>query len=146
MANKTQAYLKCMHCTRAFQSGNPNAGEPADIRAEKYAMEAHLRKCMFAPLRDTAPSYCQSGAMRSVSSGSPLLGPTDSQSSMKRPRQQSMSRYIAPPIDDQKDQFHRLILEFMAENSLPASFVETQTFKRLVDFCNPQAAYVLPSR
>ncbi|ETV97420.1 hypothetical protein H310_09750 [Aphanomyces invadans] len=141
MTNKTQAFLKCMHCTRAFESGNPNAGKPADIRAEKNAMEAHLRKCMFAPSRDTTPSYSQSGAMRSGSSGSPLLGPTHSQSSMKRPREQSMSRYIAPPIiDDQKDQFHRLILEFMAEYSLPASFVETQTFKRLVDFCNPQSA------
>ncbi|ETV89834.1 hypothetical protein H310_15327 [Aphanomyces invadans] len=120
---------------RAFNSGNPNAGEPADIRAEENAMEAHLRKCMFAPLRDTAPSYSQSCAMRSGSSGSPHLSPTHSQSSMKRSRQQSMSRYIVPPIiDDQKDRFQRLILEFMAENSLPASFVETWKIKRLVDF------------
>ncbi|ETV89782.1 hypothetical protein H310_15389 [Aphanomyces invadans] len=115
MDNKTQTFLKCMHCTRAFESGNPNAGEPADIRTEENAMEAHLRKCMFAPLRDTAPSYSQSFINETFS---PTIH----------------ARYIAPPIiNDQKDQFQRLILEFMAENSLPASFVETRKFKRQDD-------------
>ncbi len=47
MANKTQRFVRCVHCTDAFEKGVPGAREAVDVRGEKNAMESHLRQCKF---------------------------------------------------------------------------------------------------
>ncbi len=47
MANKTQRFVRCVHCTDAFEKGVLGAREAVDVRGEKNAMESHLRQCKF---------------------------------------------------------------------------------------------------
>jgi hypothetical protein len=47
MANKTQHFVRCDHCTNAFEKGVPDAREAVDVRGEKNAMESHLCQCKF---------------------------------------------------------------------------------------------------
>jgi hypothetical protein len=35
MANKTQRFIRCVHCTYAFEKGVPSAREAVDVRGEK---------------------------------------------------------------------------------------------------------------
>ncbi len=44
MANKTQCFVRCVHCTNAFEKGVLGAREVVDVRGEKNAMESHLRQ------------------------------------------------------------------------------------------------------
>jgi hypothetical protein len=52
MANKTQHFVYCVHCTDAFEKGAPGAREVVDVRGEKNAMESHLRQCKFYEMQD----------------------------------------------------------------------------------------------
>ncbi len=47
MANKTQHFVHCVHCTDAFEKGVPGAHEAVNVRGEKNAMESHLCQCKF---------------------------------------------------------------------------------------------------
>ncbi len=42
MANKTQCFVRCVHCTDAFEKGVPGACEAVDVLGEKNAIESHL--------------------------------------------------------------------------------------------------------
>jgi len=52
MANKTQRFVRCVHCIDAFEKGVPGAREVVDVRGEKNAMESHLRQCKFYKMQD----------------------------------------------------------------------------------------------
>jgi hypothetical protein len=52
MANKTQHFVRCVHCTDAFKKGVPDAREVVDVRGEKNAMESHLYQCKFYEMQD----------------------------------------------------------------------------------------------
>jgi hypothetical protein len=52
MANKMQRFVRCVHCTDAFQKGVPGACEVVDVRGGKNAMESHLRQCKFYEMQD----------------------------------------------------------------------------------------------
>ncbi len=52
MANKTQCFVRCVHCTDAFEKGVPGAREVIDVRGENNAMESHLRQCKFYEMQD----------------------------------------------------------------------------------------------
>jgi len=52
MANKMQRFVRCIHCTDAFEKGVPGAHEAVDVRGEKNAMESHLRQCKFYKMQD----------------------------------------------------------------------------------------------
>jgi hypothetical protein len=47
MANKTQHFIRHVHCTNVFKKGVPSAREAVDVWGEKNAMESHLRQCKF---------------------------------------------------------------------------------------------------
>jgi hypothetical protein len=52
MANKTQRFIRCVHCIDAFEKGVPDAREALDVRGEKNAMELHLHQCKFYEMQD----------------------------------------------------------------------------------------------
>ncbi len=52
MANKTHRFVRCVHCTDAFEKGVPGAREAVDVRGENNAMESHLRQCKFCEMQD----------------------------------------------------------------------------------------------
>jgi hypothetical protein len=68
--------------------------------------------------------------------------PTSSQTSTnhnnsKRTRQQPILKYCpAPILNEEKIEFHSLLLEFQAKANLLESFVSQQSFRRLIKFCN----------
>jgi hypothetical protein len=65
----------------------------------------------------------------------------------KRARQQPILKYCPSPIlNEEKIEFHSLLLEFQAEANLPESFVNQQSFRRLIKFCNAEVAKALPTR
>jgi hypothetical protein len=67
--------------------------------------------------------------------------------SSKRARQLPIFKYCpAPILNEEKIEFHSLLLEFQAEANLPKSFVSQQSFQRLIKFCNVEAAKALPTR
>ena len=148
-ANKTQWFYQCTHCVVAHHADEENVPEPALVRGQKDTLESHLDKCEYYQATVMADDHQQVA----VNPTFPTTA-SASKSSMnnnKRPRlthrQQKMDMYCPPPIkDDLKVQFHNLLLEFMAETNLPESFVARHSFKRLVSFCNPQCAKVLPTR
>jgi hypothetical protein len=144
MANKTQSFVHCIYCKQEYEAGNVGAA-PADIRNERHRMETHIRECKFVPGSKKVQNDPQalSGGREALQS----LSAQSSSSSSKRPRQQSMLQYVPKPVIDQcKVQFQSLLVECMAENNRPESFVETESFNRLIEFCNPQAAHALPCR
>ncbi len=49
-------------------------------------------------------------------------------------------------MNEEKIEFHSLLLEFQAEANLPESFVSRQSFWRLIKFCNAEVAKALPTR
>jgi hypothetical protein len=49
-------------------------------------------------------------------------------------------------LNEEKIEFHNLLLEFQAEANLPESFVSRQSFQHLIKFCNAKAAKALPTR
>ncbi len=52
MANKTQRFIRCVHCIDTFEKGVPGAHEAVDVWGEKNAMESHLRQCKFYEMHD----------------------------------------------------------------------------------------------
>jgi hypothetical protein len=83
----------------------------------------------------------------------PRVGPPTSSwtstnnNNSKRARQQPILKYCpAPILNEEKIEFHSLLLEFQAEANLPESFVSRQSFWRLMKFCNAEAAKALPTR
>jgi hypothetical protein len=83
----------------------------------------------------------------------PRVGPPTSSrtstnhNSSKRARQQPILKYCpAPILNEEKIEFHSLLLEFQAEANLPDSFVSRQSFQRLIKFCNVEAVKALPIR
>jgi hypothetical protein len=49
-------------------------------------------------------------------------------------------------LNEEKIKFHSLLLEFQAEANLLESFVNRQSFRRLIKLCNAEAAKALPTR
>jgi hypothetical protein len=66
--------------------------------------------------------------------------------SSKRARQQPILKYCPTPIlNEEKIEFHSLLLEFQAEANLHESFVSRKSFRHLIKFCNAEATKVLPT-
>jgi hypothetical protein len=64
----------------------------------------------------------------------------------KRAHQHPILKYCpAPILNEEKIEFHSLLLEFQAEANLPESFVSQQSFRRLIKFCNAKATKALPT-
>ncbi len=113
-------------------------------------MESHLRQCKFYEMHDMQmfdPEPSTSQAQH------PRVGPPTSSwtstnnNNSKRARQQPILKYCpAPILNEEKIEFHSLLLEFQAEANLPESFVSRQSFWRLMKFCNAEAAKALPTR
>ncbi len=67
--------------------------------------------------------------------------------SSKRACQQPILKYCpAPILNEEKIEFHSLLLEFQTEANLPESFVSRHSFWRLIKFCNAEVTKVLPTR
>jgi len=149
MANKTQRFVCCVHCTDAFEKGVPSAREAVDVRGEKNAMESHLRQYKFYEVQDMQmfnpePSTSQA---QHPGVGLPTLSWTSTNhNSSKQAHQQLILKYCPAPIpNEEKIEFHSLLLEFQAKANLPESFVSRQSFRRLIKFCNVEAAKALPT-
>jgi len=52
MANKTQHFIRYVHCTDTFENGVLGAHEAVDVRGEKNAMESHMCQCKFYKMQD----------------------------------------------------------------------------------------------
>jgi hypothetical protein len=64
----------------------------------------------------------------------------------KRARRRPILKYcLAPILNEEKIKFHSLLLEFQAEANLPELFVNRQSFRRLIKFCNAEVAKALPT-
>jgi hypothetical protein len=116
MANKTQCFVCCVHCTDTFEKGVPGAHEAIDVRGEKNAMESHLRQCKFYEMQDmqmfdSEPSTSQA---QHPGAGPPTsLRTSTNHNSSKRARQQPILKYCpAPILNEDKIEFHSLLLEF----------------------------------
>ncbi len=67
--------------------------------------------------------------------------------SSKRARQQPILKYcLALILNEEKIKFHSLLLEFQVKANLLESFVNRQSFRRFIKFCNAKAAKALPTR
>jgi hypothetical protein len=150
MANKTQRFVRCVHCTDVFEKGVPGVREAVDVRGEKNAMESHLRQCKFYKMQDmqmSDPEPITSQAQHPKARPSTSSRTSTNHNSSKRTRQQPIFKYCpALILNMEKIEFHSLLLEFQAEANLPESFVSRQSFWHLIKFCNAEAAKVLPTR
>ncbi len=152
MANKTQHFVHCVHCTDAFENVVPDACEAVDVRGEKNAMESHLCQCKFYEMQDMQ-SQMFDPEPSTPQAQHPRVGPSTSSrtstnhNSSKQARQQPIFKYCpAPILNEEKIEFHSLLLEFQAKANPPESFVNRQSFQRLIKFCNAKAAKALPTR
>jgi hypothetical protein len=113
-------------------------------------MESHLRQCKFYEMQDMQMSDSEPSTSQAQHPG--VGPPTSSHTSTnhnnsKCTRQQPILNYCpAPILNEEKIEFHSLLLEFQAEANLPKSFVSRQSFRRLIKFCNAEAAKALPTR
>jgi hypothetical protein len=137
MANKTQRFIRYVHCTNAFEKGVPGAREAVDVRGGKNAMESHLRQCKFYEMQDMQMSVPEPSTSQAQHLG---VGPPTSSwtstnhNSSKRAHQQPILKYYpAPILNEEKIEFHSLLLD------LPESFVSRQSFRRFIKFCNAEA-------
>jgi hypothetical protein len=149
MANKMQRFVRCVHCTNAFEKGVPCAREAIDVRGEKNAMESHLRQCKFYEMQDMQmfnPEPNTSQAPHPEARSPTLSRTSTNHNSSKQARQQPILKYCPVPIlNEEKIKFHNLLLEFQAKANLLKSFVSRQNFWRLIKFYNAKAAKVLPT-
>jgi len=150
MANKTQRFIRYVHFTDTFEKGVPGAHEVVDVWGEKNTMESHLRQCKFYEMQhmqmyDPEPSTSQAQHLRA---GPPtLLRTSTNHNSSNRACQQPILKYCpAPILNEEKIEFHNLLLEFQAKANLPESFVNRQSFRRLIKFCNVEVIKALPTR
>ncbi len=127
MANKMQRFVRCIHCTNTFEKGVPGAHEVLDVQRENNAMESHLRQCKFYEMQDMQmfdpePSTSQA---QHPGAGPPTSSQTSTNhNSSKRAHQQLILKYCPVPIlNEEKIEFHSLLLEFQTEVNLPESFV-----------------------
>jgi hypothetical protein len=86
------------------------------VRGEKNAMESHLRQCKFYEMQnmqmsDPKPSTFQA---QHPGAGPPTSSRTSTNhNSSKRTRQQPILKYcLAPILNEEKIEFHSLLLEF----------------------------------
>jgi hypothetical protein len=113
-------------------------------------MESQLRQCKFNEMQDMQISDPEPSTSQAQHPGA---GPPTSSwtstnhNSSKRARQHPILKYCSAPIlNEEKIEFHSLLLEFQAEANLPESFVSRQSFRRLIKFCNAEVAKALPTR
>ncbi len=127
MANKTQRFVRYVHCTDAFEKGVPSADEAINVRGEKNAMESHLRQCKFYEMQDMQMSNPEPNTSQAqhLGVGPPTLSRmSTNHNNSKQTRQQPIFNYCpAPILNEEKIEFHSLLLEFQAEANLPESFV-----------------------
>ncbi len=77
---------------------------------------------------------------------STLLWTLTNHKSSKQARQQPILKYCpALILNEEKIEFHSLLLGFQAEANLLELFVSQQSFRCLIKFCNAEAAKVLPT-
>ncbi len=123
MANKTQCFVRCIHCTNAFKKGVPGAREAVDVRGEKNAIESHLRQCKFYEMQDMQMSDLEPSTSQAQHPGarpSTLSWTSTNHNSSKRTCHQPILKYCPSPIlNEEKIEFHSLLLEFQAEANLP---------------------------
>ncbi len=114
MANKTQHFVCCVHCTDGFEKGVPGAHEAVDVRGEKNAMESHLRQWKFYEMQDMQMSDPEPSTSQAQHPGPGAGPPTSSQTSTnhnssKRARQQPILKYCpAPILNEEKIEYHSL--------------------------------------
>ncbi len=112
MANKTQRFVRCVHCTDMFEKGVPGAREVVDVRGEKNAMESHLRQCKFYKIQNMQMSYPEPNT--SQAQHPEARPPTSSRmstnhNSSKRTCKQTIFKYCSAPIlNEEKIEFHNL--------------------------------------
>jgi hypothetical protein len=111
MANKTQRFIRCVHCTDAFEKGVPGAREAVNVRGEKNAMESHLRHYKFYKMQDMQMSNSEPSTSQAQhpGAGPPTLSQTSTNhNSSKQARQQPILKYcLAPILNEEKIEFHR---------------------------------------
>jgi len=101
MANKTQRFVRCVHCIDAFKKGVPGAREAIDVQREKNAMESRLRQCKFYEMQNMHMSDPKPSTSQAQHPGvGPLISSRTStnHNSSKRARQQPILKYCPAPI------------------------------------------------
>jgi hypothetical protein len=93
---------------------------------------------------DPEPSTSQAQHPRA---GPPTLSRTSTNhNSSKQTRHQPILKYCPVPIlNEEKIEFHNLLLKFQVEANLLELFVNRQSFRRLIKFCNAEATKALPT-
>jgi hypothetical protein len=112
-------------------------------------MESHLHQCKFYEMQNMQMSDPEPSTSQAQHLGAgPLTSSRTStnHNSSKRALQQPILKYCpAPILNEEKIEFHNLLLEFQAKANLPKSFVSRQSFRRLIKFYNAEAAKALPT-
>jgi hypothetical protein len=113
-------------------------------------MESHLHQCKFYEMQDmqmSDPEPSTSQAQHPEARPSTSSRTSTNHNSSKHARQQPILKYCpAPILNEEKIEFHSLLLEFQAKANLLESFVNWQSFRRLIKFCNAKATKALPTR
>ncbi|RLN86611.1 hypothetical protein BBJ28_00024937 [Nothophytophthora sp. Chile5] len=137
--NSSQTWHHCIHCLNAAEEDASIA--VVAIRGNNPSFLRHLHACQYAPSEWRVAQRDGNRASRTKENLTPTPFPTVP---FETTGKQTCS--FAPLTPEQILEFHKLLVEFQADNRLPDTFIARPSTRRLLQFINPACAAALPSR
>jgi hypothetical protein len=164
-----RGYCICRHCKDAHARFPDEVAAPTHLQDRRLTIYNHLKRCRWydearakgevPPLDEgirrwegkegqmTLTSYLHKRPASTPSVSSRLQSEASSSTSSDKRHQRQIDTYYAPFFSDHKrEEFERLLIEFQAENFLPATFVGKLSTKRLFRFLNSASERAMPDR